>query len=166
MYVYIKTLSKLAFLVLVIILTGCKNTSENSAAELSQISTFAENYTAAWNSQNPESVASFFSSEGTLSVNNDPPLEGRNAITNFAKGFMIAFPDMNLIMDSLIVKSDRTEYYWTFSGTNAGPKGTCNFVRFSGVEKWQFDNKGLIKHSKGSYDAEEYKHQVEYGIEE
>jgi len=147
-------------------LFGCRSTDNTSAEEQSRISTFGENYTAAWNSQKPENVAAFFSTDGSLSVNNQPPLEGRDAIKKFTEGFMIAFPDLKLVMDSLIIKPDVTEYYWTFSGTNAGPSGTCNFVKFSGVERWQFDESGLIKFSKGNYDEQEYKHQVEFGIEE
>ncbi len=153
-------------LVLLNFLLGCQNTNNTNTDEQSRISTFGENYTAAWNSQKPENVASFFSTDGSLIVNSEPPLEGRDAITKFAEEFMIAFPDLKLEMDSLIIKPEVTEYYWIFSGTNAGPNGTCNFVKFSGVERWQFDENGLIKLSKGSYDEEDYKHQVEYGIEE
>lgn len=158
-------ISKLAFLVLLIFSTGCKNNSEKNTIEETQLSIFGKNYTAAWNSQKPENVASFFSIDGTLSVNNDPPLKGRDAITEFADGFMTAFPNMKLIMDSLISKPDIKEYHWTFIGTNTGPNGTGNKVKFSGMELWKFDKEGLIQSSKGSYDAEEYKHQLEHGID-
>ena len=41
---------------------------------------FATNYTAAWNSGDPASVAAFFAEDGSLSVNGSPAV-GREAIT-------------------------------------------------------------------------------------
>jgi hypothetical protein len=38
-------------------------------------------------------------------------------------------------------------------------------VRISGLELWQFDQNGLIKESKGSFDAEEYDRQLKEGVE-
>ncbi len=61
---------------------------------------FAERYTAAWCSQDPASVAAFFAPNGTLSVNGVPAV-GRDAITEVARGFMTAFPDMVLTMDDV-----------------------------------------------------------------
>ena len=124
---------------------------------------FGENYAEAWSSQKPENVASFFSDNGFLYVNNDPPLTGRNEITKFVEGFMMAFPDMKLVMDSLITKSDETQFHWTFTGTNTGPNGKGNRVKFSGVERWIFNKIGLIRVSKGSYDTDEYNRQLEHG---
>ena len=163
------------FIVLLIFATGCDQSSDKSEvntmitknesnAERTKLLNFGNSYTEAWNSQNPSNVASFFSIDGSLSVNNDPPLTGREAITKFAKGFMTSFPDMKLIMDSLVTKSSRTDYHWTFLGTNSGPNGTGNNVRFSGVERWELDEEGLIKDSQGSYDAGEYNRQVKYSV--
>ena len=41
---------------------------------------FAQRYTAAWGSQNPACVAEFYSANGSLAVNSDPPALGRDAI--------------------------------------------------------------------------------------
>lgn len=43
----------------------------------------AERYTAAWCGQNPALVAAFYSDEGSLCVNDDPPAVGREAIPNW-----------------------------------------------------------------------------------
>lgn len=79
---------------------------------------FATRYTAAWCSQNPESVAAFFSKHGSLRVNDDSPAVGRAAITEVARSFMTAFPDLHVAMDDLLLRGDEAEYRWTLTGTN------------------------------------------------
>ena len=49
---------------------------------------------------------------GSLNVNNETPEVGRSAITEVARSFMPAFPDMQLVMDKVLVQADRIEYYW------------------------------------------------------
>lgn len=44
---------------------------------------FAARYTAAWCSQDPASVAAFFSPGGSLRVNDGPPALGREAIAKW-----------------------------------------------------------------------------------
>lgn len=125
---------------------------------------FATNYTAAWNSGDPASVAAFFAEDGSLSVNGSPAV-GRQAITQVAEGFMSAFPDMELFMDALEIKSGQVTYHWTFVGTNTGPGGTGHAVRFSGYEEWTFGDDGLIAVSMGHFDAEDYQQQLEHGFD-
>ena len=67
-----------------------------------ELDEFAKRYANAWCSQNPETVAAFFAEEGSLSVNDAAPAAGRAAITELARGFMTAFPDMVVTMDELI----------------------------------------------------------------
>ena len=129
-----------------------------------ELKAFAAQYTAAWNSQNAASVAAFFAENGTLSVNGVPSV-GREAITSVAQSFMTAFPNMELFMDGLDVQSDHAVYHWTFVGTNTGPDGTGNSVRFSGYEEWSFGDDGLVARSMGHFDANEYQHQLEHGVE-
>ncbi len=129
-----------------------------------QLSDFGKKYSAAWCSQKPESVAAFFATNGSLKVNADSPAIGRFAITKVARGFMSAFPDMVVAMDSLITKSNGTEFHWTLTGTNSGPGGTGNKVKISGFELWHFDKAGLIQESIGSFDAENYHRQLMVGV--
>lgn len=128
-----------------------------------KLNEFAINYTAAWNSQNAASVSAFFAKDGSLSVNGSPAI-GREAITAVAQGFMTAFPDMELIMGDLKIQPDQITYHWTFVGTNTGPDGTGNAVRFSGYEEWTFRGDGLIAKSMGHFDDEEYQYQLEHGV--
>ena len=61
----------------------------------------ATRYTAAWCSQDPARVASFFSPDGSLKVNDSAPAVGRTAIADVARGFMTAFPDMQVLLDDV-----------------------------------------------------------------
>ena len=124
------------------------------------LKSFGENYAKAWCSQIPDSVAGFFSVNGALSVNDDPPAAGRAAIAKVAEGFMTAFPDMIVTMDRLSESPDGTVFHWTLTGTNTGPNGTGKKVRISGFELWEIDKDGLINNSKGSFDADEYNRQL------
>jgi hypothetical protein len=124
---------------------------------------FARRYTAAWCSQDPVQVASFFSPNGSLKVNDAAPAVGRPAITDVAKSFMTAFPDMKVLMDDVSVEGDRAVYRWTLVGTNTGPGGTGRSVRISGYEEWRIAPDKLIAESLGHFDAEDYKRQLEGG---
>jgi predicted ester cyclase len=124
---------------------------------------FAEAYTAAWCSQHAARVAAFFAEAGSLSVNDDTPAVGREAITAVAQGFMTAFPDMQVFFDDLVFQEDRIIYHWTLTGTNTGPGGTGRAMRISGYEVWQMGADGLIANSRGNFDAEEYRRQLEAG---
>lgn len=77
---------------------------------------------------------------------------------------MVALPDMRVEMDDLVVRDDRSEYHWTCTGTNTGPGGTGNRVRFSGFEEWTIGEDGLIAESKGHFDQAEYERQLEHGV--
>jgi hypothetical protein len=49
----------------------------------------------------PARVAAFFAEQGSLTINEGAPSVGRVAISAAAQGFMTAFPNMVVIMDSL-----------------------------------------------------------------
>jgi predicted ester cyclase len=126
---------------------------------------FARRYTAAWCSQDPASVAAFYSPNGSLSVNDGAPAVGRRAITEVAQGFMTTFPDLQVLMDDLVIRGGRAEYHWTLVGTNTGPGGTGRAVRISGFEVWEIGADGLIAESRGSFDSAAYQRQMERGFE-
>ena len=77
---------------------------------------------------------------------------------------MTAFPDMQVIMDKLVLEGDRAKYHWTLIGTNTGPGGTGHRVRISGFELWQIGADGLIASSQGHFDAAEYRRQLQQGL--
>ena len=131
-----------------------------------QLRDFARHYTEAWCSQNPARVAENYALDGSLTINDGPSSVGRAAITEAARSFMVAFPDMQVLMEDLLVRGENAEYHWTLVGTNSGPGGTGHRVRISGFEEWTIGDDGLIAASLGRYDQAEYDRQVEHGVEE
>ena len=125
-----------------------------------KLNDFGARYTAAWCSQNAASVASFFAEKGSLKINDATPAVGRAAITSAAQGFMTAFPDLVIKMNSLNRSGMEITYHWTLTGTNTGPGGTGKSVWISGFEQWRFGSDGLIAESKGHFDAADYQRQL------
>jgi len=138
--------------------TAC---SPRAAATLpTDLRDFATRYAAAWSSQSPDSLASFYAVDGSLTVNAGTPSVGRAAVRETALGFMTGFPDMVVVMDSVIGHDHQAVFYWTWTGTNTGPGGTGRAVRISGYEEWTLGPDGLIAASMGHYDEAEYQRQV------
>jgi len=131
--------------------------------DVSTVEALATKYTAAWCSQNPASVAGYYAPNGSLRINDGTPAVGREAITASAQGFMTAFPDLVVAMDSLTRDGDRFQYHWTLTGTNTGPGGTGKSVRISGYEEWRIGSDGLIAESQGHFDEAEYNRQLQEG---
>ena len=130
-----------------------------------QLRAFAERYTAAWCSMDPRRVAEHYAPDGRLTINDGPPSVGRDAITETARSFYVALPDMQVHMNDLVVDGERIEYHWTFTGTNTGPGGTGHAVRVEGYEEWTLSAEGLIAASLGHYDAADYARQLAHGVQ-
>ncbi|GGD53500.1 ester cyclase [Muriicola marianensis] len=143
--------------ILLIAIMGC-NTDKS---KYNQMVKFGQEYTEAWNSKVPENMAAFYAEDGSLTVNNGTPAIGRKELTETARSYMEAFPDLELTMDSLTQVDGKYRYYWTFKGTYNGPGGNGNRVDFSGFEEWTMNEEGLVQESIGTYDAEEYQRQLE-----
>lgn len=148
----------------VLALVGCATDSTSrDTTTATDVHAFATRYTAAWCSQEPARVAAFFAEDGSLTINGAEPAVGREAIAEAARGFMTAFPDLVVAMDSLHDAGDAIEYHWTLTGTNTGPGGTGRLVRISGYEAWTLAPDGLIAASDGHFDEAEYRRQLERG---
>ena len=143
--------------IILAMITGCKSGN----TEYDKMVQFGQKYTDAWNSKQPETMASFYAEDGMLTVNNGKPAVGRRQLAETAQSYLEAFPDIELTMDSLTVGNGTYRYYWTFKGTNTGPGGTGNKVDFSGFEEWTMNDQGLVQKSIGTYDAEKYQRQLE-----
>jgi len=129
-----------------------------------QLDDFATRYTAAWNAHDAEKAASFYAKDGTLTINGGEPASGRAAVAAVVQGFCDAFPDAVLTMDKVRGAGDKAVYLWTYEGTNTGPGGTGNRVRFSGWEAWTFGFDGLVAQSLGNFDATDYERQLAEGV--
>jgi hypothetical protein len=101
--------------------------------------------------------------DGSLRVNAGAPAVGRAAIAAKVQAFMTAFPDMVVKLDEISGSGGHATFHWIWTGTNTGPGGTGKAVRITGYEEWTLGAQGLIAESKGHYDEEEYKRQVNSG---
>jgi uncharacterized protein (TIGR02246 family) len=122
-----------------------------------EIREFALRYTAAWNSHDPVSVASFFSPQGVQRDNDGPVLVGREAIAGSVRGFMAALPDLALELEDVLESNGKIVYKWILEGTHSG---TGKRVRFAGHEEWTLGDDGLVAESIGSFDEGDYKRQA------
>jgi nuclear transport factor 2 (NTF2) superfamily protein len=121
-----------------------------------QIEELARGYTAAWCSRDPARVAAHYAPGGTIAINGGEA----TPIAVVAAGFITAFPDIEVLMDDLVVIDDVVEYHWTFTGTSSE---TGKWVRIAGFEEWTIDADGLIAASRGHYNQAEYDHQLQHG---
>lgn len=144
-----------------LLLAAC--TTRDAAMTDADLTTFATRYAAAWSSGNPDSLAAFYAEKGSLQVNAGPPAVGRPAIRATAQGFMTAFPDMVVRLDSVVRAGTAVRFHWVWTGTNTGPGGTGKAVRMTGYEEWTFAPDGLISSSSGHYDEAEYQRQLREG---
>jgi uncharacterized protein (TIGR02246 family) len=122
----------------------------------------ASAYTAAWSSGNPDAVASFYTSDGQISINRGDALKGRAAIAEMAAGYCAEFPDLALRCDTARHNGDGHALFgWTLEGTHSE---TGNRVKVQGWEEWELDGELKVKSSLGWFDAAEYERQIAEGI--
>lgn len=148
-------------LVLALLLCSASTFADNNPAnDFMALVDFAKRYAAAWSSGDPQQLASMYSADGSLVVNEGEPAVGREAIAAKAASFMEAFPDMEVEMVATQKDGDGARFDWRWTGTNTGPGGTGRSVNIRGHETWTFGADGLIMHSDGHYDEAEYQRQV------
>lgn len=145
------------------LLTSVACSSGPTSVKQTDLTTLGARYAAAWSSQNPALLASFYAEKGVLTVNSGPPSVGRAAVTATARAYMTAFPDMVVKMTQMSQEGGHPVFHWLWTGTNTGPGGTGKSVRITGYEKWTMDANGLIVESKGHYDEAEYQRQLKIG---
>ncbi len=124
------------------------------------IDRLTENYTAAWNSGDPDQVAAFFAEDGAIVINRGDPHQGRAAISAMAAGFHTAVPDLKLTRDRVRAAGDHVAYFWTFTGHDAE---TGKPLSVSGWEEWDLDEDGKVRASRGWFDADDYARQIAGG---
>lgn len=139
-------------------LSACEQ--NDAQTDVTELADFATRYAEAWSSQDPELLASFYAENGTLRINDGEPSIGRDAVTETARSFMAAFPDMVVRLVELREADGAVEFHWHWTGTNTGPGGIGNAVDLRGYEQWTLADEGLILMSNGYYDHAEYQRQM------
>lgn len=117
----------------------------------------ADDYTAAWNSGDPNAVASFFAKTGQIVINRGAPWLNRAGVAEMAAGFYADVPDLALTCDLVRPAGDHVLYAWTFTGRDAK---TGNPLKIEGMEEWDLDADNKVLASRGWFDGEEYARQV------
>ena len=136
---------------------------ESRDLDMDEIKAFAVRYAAAWSSQDPGRLASHYAENGVLQINDGDPSVGREAVTETARSFMSAFPDMVVELVEVKRVNDQVQFHWRWTGTYTGPGGNGNAVDLRGYEQWTLDDEGLILRSLGHYDEAEYQRQLNVG---
>ncbi len=136
------------------------STRVSHPAGVADMKQFAVRYSAAWSSGDPARVAAFHAEGGSMTINGGTPAVGRAGITEAARSFMTAYPDMAVELDRLEYRNGKYRYHWRFTGTNSGPGGTGRPVKTIGFEEWTMGPDGLIASSQGHYDAAEWDRQL------
>jgi ketosteroid isomerase-like protein len=128
------------------------------AHDQEQIEKLAGSYTAAWCSHDAARVADHYVPGGTIAINGGDPA----GIEEVARAFVTAFPDIEVLMDDVVLGDGAVTYHWTFTGTSAE---TGERVRIVGSEEWTISADGLIAESLGQFDQAEYDRQLQHGLD-
>ncbi len=120
----------------------------------------AADYASAWSSGDPKAVASFYATDGQITINRGDDLIGHAAIEEMAAGFYAEFPDLKVFCDSARISGTHAIFIWTLEGHHSETK---NHVKVGGWEEWELDENMKVKKSLGWFDAEEYDRQVAEG---
>ena len=114
-------------------------------------------YTAAWNSKDPQAVASFYATKSQIVINRGTPWIDRAGIAEMAAGFYRDVPDLNLTCDGVRPAGRHMAYLWTFTGHDAG---TGHPLAIQGWEEWDLDDTHKVIASRGWFDAGDYARQA------
>ena len=146
--------------VALVLLVFCQVATAQSSMDFIALVDFAKRYAAAWSSGDPNELASLYAEDGSLTVNDGEPTVGRAAIAEMARGYMEAFPDMEVEMTAMQGSGSGAEFHWRWTGTNSGPGGTGRRIDLIGYEEWTFSSDDLIQESNGHFDEALYRAQV------
>ena len=123
-----------------------------------KVTKIAADYTSAWNSKSPEAVAGFFAEDGEIVINCGDPWSGRSGVRDMAAGFYSDVPDLSLNCDDVRVSNNHVLFLWTFVGHSSA---TRNPLKIHGWEEWDLNEDLMVQSSRGWFDAEAFKQQVE-----
>jgi steroid delta-isomerase-like uncharacterized protein len=123
-----------------------------------EMKALAEKEINVWNGGPLSLLDEIFSSEYVLHRNDGIDIIGIDASKENITSTRTSFPDLNIVVDDLIIKGDKLVMRWTITGTNTGPFGdlppTGKKFKVSGVtighfvdgkarEAWMFYNEVL-----------------------
>nr|WP_321252666.1 nuclear transport factor 2 family protein [uncultured Ruegeria sp.] len=123
-----------------------------------RLNNLARDYAIAWSSGDADVVASFFASDGQISINRGDPIVGRAAIAEMARGLFAEFPDLEVRCDMLRWAGNHAIFVWTLEGHHAQ---TGNHVVTRGWEEWELTADHEVQSSLDWFDADDYQRQID-----
>ena len=87
----------------------------------STMSTFLNNFMAAWNAHDARAVAAHYAPDcEDVDVARAAPQYGPESVRRTLLYYLRAFPDFQVTLDDAIVNGERVAMYWTWTGTHRG----------------------------------------------
>ncbi|MEM1007197.1 MAG: nuclear transport factor 2 family protein [Pseudomonadota bacterium] len=122
------------------------------------LNNLARDYAIAWSSGDADAVASFFATDGQITINRGDPIHGRQAIAQMARGFHADFPDLDLRCDMLRWAGNHAIFAWTLEGHHSE---TGNHVVTRGWEEWDLTPDHKVQVSLDWFDVEDHQRQID-----
>lgn len=99
----------------------------------SAIADIARAYTAAWNSGDPNAVASFYAEDGEIIINRGDPWTRRTRVADMAAGFYADVPDLSLTCDDIRVAGDPCHFRLDLYRPRCGSEKRSEHQRMGGM---------------------------------
>ncbi|HXV57886.1 MAG TPA: ester cyclase [Gaiellaceae bacterium] len=123
-------------------------------------------WAAAWSAHDPDGLASLFAEDGVYEdVTFQTENHGHHGVSEWATGFLAAFPDLGVEPRSLFLADERAILEWTMGGTHRGTLGdmaaTGKRFEVRGVTLFTF-RAGLIARCSDYWDLATVQRQLGY----
>lgn len=112
----------------------------------------AEAYAREWSTNSPDGIASFFTEDAPLTVNNGEALVGHGPIAEMAAEFCAAFSDLRMWVDDFNCVGLQAQLSWTWQGTHKETGARCTV---SGRDQWILNEDLQITGASSSFDTED-----------
>lgn len=151
-----------------LLLIGCSNTGVQEEKETQNKKTVLNFIDTIWNKKDLNSLDLFFASEFTRKVN-DIEVATENAdLTANINVLFIAFPDLNLSVESIVASEDIVFLNWDIKATNTGVFGdheaTGKKVKISGMTRIDLNEEGKIIYENVFYNELSLLQQLGYRL--
>lgn len=150
------------------LLGACSQTINKEEIEEQNKNTVTSYVNTIWNNKKLDSLEVYFSSQFVRKVN-DIDLAVDNAeLTANTQVLFTAFPDLKMDIQDIIPIDNKVFMNWTITGTNLGDfddhSATGKKIKFSGISRIDFNDKGKITHENIYYNELSQLQQIGYKL--
>jgi steroid delta-isomerase-like uncharacterized protein len=152
--------------VLFLFLFSCNNDYLNTEKRHQEsINTFID---SCWNKKDLSLVSRIFADDFSRIVNSVHIASSSIELEANMDVYFTGFPDLNIKINNLIIKSDQAFLSWTFTGTNTGTFGevsaTGKKVKVNGFTRIIFNEDGKILHEDVYFNDLDFLQQLGYTL--